>query len=684
MLIRKLDRASMTRSGDVSMQYLYPWDDVVATPFGSAWAVVKPGETSHAHGHHEGETFFIVSGSGRLRAGDETCAVEAGDVVYFPPFTAHELTNDTATDLVFLTVFWESMRDALAHAAAAPAAAPNRARTIVTSTPPTPNGDLHLGHLSGPYLGADVHVRYLRMRGVEAYHLSGSDVYQSYVAFKAAQTGTTPLEVAERYTGEIERTLAAVGALPDQFTRPHELAGYAQAVTEFYAELVACGAIVRERAPALYCETCASYRYEAYVGGRCPHCGAGCNGNFCEECARPNDCVTMAGAACKVCGAQPAVRKVERLYVRLGDYAERLRAHVARSPMNTHLRALSETMLENPLPSIAVSHPSAWGLPVPVAGFDEQTIWVWLEMAVGYLAGMRELGRRFGWWDESAGVWPPPGTQLVQFMGIDNGYYHTLLFPLLYALLRPNVDLPTTYVGNEFYCLDGAKFSTSRNHAVWGREMLGRATRDEVRFYLAWTRPEVAQTSFTASDFEVTIRRELIDGLQGWLRELDHRVRRDFGGCAPEPGYWTEDHRRFLDRIAATTARAAEAYEAATFSPQRVTRALSELAREARALGAAEENWRPVRRRYDERRTAVALELAAATALARLCAPIMPDFAQRLWSDLGNAGDVAAAWPEQPQWVAFGTEVQLGGDYFPPPGEAVANPVQAAPQPVPA
>jgi len=222
-------------------------------------------------------------------------------------------------------------------------------------------------------------------------------------------------------------------------------------------------------------------------------------------------------------------------------------------------------------------------------------------------------------------------------------------------------------VTNEFYRLDGLKFSTSRDHRIMGRELLPKAPRDAVRFYLAWSAPEREQTNFTLADFHAVARRELTDGWEPWLTALGRRVADGFDGTLPATGDWTGEHRRFYHRLEEILEEAREAYSAAGFSPQRAARLLAELVREGRRFGAGERHWDAAPSRGEERRTGIALEALAAKLLVLLAAPILPAFAARVWFGLGYAdgGPAPGAWKDALEWVPAGQAVTLEGPFLP-------------------
>ncbi|HEX2090819.1 MAG TPA: FAD-dependent oxidoreductase [Longimicrobiaceae bacterium] len=543
--------------------------------------------------------------------------------------------------------------------------APAGRPAIITAAQPTPNGDLHLGHLSGPYLGADVHARYLRLRGREVRYLCGSDDHQSYVTLKAEQTGSTPARVATRYASAIASTLEAAEIRMDLFVRHSESPRHRSRVRDFFATLYANGALEEREAPSLYCETCERYLFEAFVKGGCPHCGTPTGGNACEVCGRPNDCVELESPECRRCGRPASVRTFRRLYFPVGRWTEELREHLSRSRMSPRLRALAERMIEDGLPDVSVSHLADWGIPVPVPGYEEQRIYTWLEMLAGYLSAAQESFGRDVWQGDA---------EVVQFFGIDNGWYHALLYPAL-LLAHGGYRPPETFVSNEFYRLDGLKFSTSRMHAIWGREMLAVVPADAVRFYLACSGPEAEQTNFTVADFEATVHRELVEGWQGWLHGLGARVAEECGGEVPGEGPLTPEHHRFLARLARLRERMEEAYEAATFSPRSAARTLSDLVQASRSFGSTESAWAGVRGRRAERRAGLALELTAARALATLAWPLLPVFAGRLLEAL-RIPLAPGAWDEALSPVPAGAVPGLDAEHFPDVRRRFTTPVR--------
>ena len=666
MLIQKLDPRQASEAYDILCQGVHPWEGTTEAPFSTTWCIVEPGKTARGHKHQEHEVFVIVNGRGLMRVDDEHAEVEPGDVIFIKPWSIHELTNQSTDDeLLFLDLCWESMAEAMAEEAPALGVAERPASVLSIATPPTPNGDFHVGHLSGPFLAADIHTRYLRMCGADASYVTGADDHQSYVVTRARQLGKTPRQLADDCGQAMEETLRLAGIEVDHWAYPKRSSHHVKIVREVFETLFDRGVLVAREAPTLYCEPCEQWLFEAHVAGECPHCGQSSGGNACEDCGRPNDCVDLINSRCVTCDSKPTTRLLNRIYLPLAPLKSKLEQFWSQVEMNAHMRALCARMLAGGLPDIAVSQESDWGIPVPIAGFETQRIYVWFEMAPGFFAASQELLETRGeQQDDWKQLWHSPDREVVQFFGFDNGYFFAVLFPAILLAYDSNIRLPTAFITNEFYLYQGSKFSTSQDHAMWGRELLARVPADMARFYLAYNGPEREQINFTIESLETMVEHELVQGWDPWLRDFATRLAFEFNGVLPGTGAWTNDHRRFYQTLQRLTAEAAEAYQTATFSPQRATRVLIELVHAARRFARSEEHWCGVPQRLEERRTAVALEALAIKTLALLSAPIMPDFAARLWRGLGYEG--TPRWEDVPELVPGGRKIDgLKRPHFP-------------------
>lgn len=660
MLIRKFNIADFEDEYNTLCQHLYPWTERVDTPFGSMFCIVEPEKVTKRHNHHEGETFFIMQGKGLIITEGESVEVGFGDIVYFPPFTNHQIKNISADEKLYLiTVYWENMKavSERAKTKAVEDATISAPTVFITSPAPCANGDLHLGHLSGPYLGADIYNRYQRMRGKKTYHLCGADDNQSYVQLKAMQLGIEPDQLAEQSGNAIQATLEKAKISVDLFLRPNTFADYTEFVQNFFLKLYNENKIVLKETLSFYCEPCEKFLFQAYIAGKCPQCGSSSEANSCETCGRSNNYNELIDPVCKLCGSKPVERPLAKFYFPLKPYEKNLREYYQKVKMDSRLMAIAEQSLQDGLPDRPITNVSDWGIPVPVAGFENQRLDPWLEFAAGgHLFAAEKINQNLN--SSNGQAWQDENTDIVQFFGCDNGYFYIVFFPALFWAYDSNVILPKVFVNNEFYLLEAEKFSTSRGHAVWGIDFLQQFSADAARFYLAYTRPENQQTNFSQSEFERTIQHDLEGQWNSWLQEVNSRLINEYGGIIPEPGAWTDNHRNFYRELNRLSEEVTSAYEAETFSPQKASRALIELVRIARGFGQAEAYLSEFSTKKEERRTTIALESAAVKTLALLVAPIMPDFASRLWQYLGYDSPLfGGTWEDIPGFIPSGRRV---------------------------
>lgn len=529
---------------------------------------------------------------------------------------------------------------------------------LALPSPPTANGDLHVGHLAGPYLAADAFARYKRMRGHDVAYVTGADVHQSYVVGMAERLGMTPDAAADKFARRIEDTLHAADIDVDRFVRPHRSGFYQEFVREFFRRLWEAGQLVEAERPVFWCGSCRRHLLGAAVRGRCSTCGSECDGALCEHCARPVIDADLHDPRCERCGDEPGMRRLRRLSFDADRFAGRLREYHHEPRMRARSHTVVTALLAEGVPETAVSSPGRWGIDVPIGGFVDQRLDVWAEVGPGYLASTAELTksrpeRSEGW----RGYWCAEDAEIVQFFGSDNTVPHALLYPALF-LAHGGIRPPDRFVINAFHLLDGEKFSTSRQHAIWGSEILACAPVDGLRYYLCATASEEEQGNFTLSAFRETANRHLTHSV-GPL--LDEMLRAAASSEPPTlPSETGADPVRDLQERAEQLGRL---LEAETFTLRGAARAWQDM---AAALGTPFAQARreplatsdPARAR---RRLVEALSL-----LASCAHPLMPGFSRRLWAALGAGDDLRThAWGEPATQIDGGIVPPREGEWFP-------------------
>lgn len=454
---------------------------------------------------------------------------------------------------------------------------------IVTSAPPNPNGDLHLGHLSGPFLGADVLARHLRQRDHDVRYVGYSDEHSCYVPRRAAEVGWTPYETALRFGSRMEETLTLGEMHHDWFTHPLTTPRHTETVQRFFTELWEKGRLRVRELPVFSCTTCDRYLYEAEVRGECQFCGDPSDGIYCEACGLPQDPAGLAAPKCTACGEAPQTRTLPRIVFPLEEYRQELLDYYARAQRQSEwrpsLRAYLDTLFARELPETPISRLADYGIPVPLDDWDGHILDTWFSGIFGYIAAtacLTEAEGRPQLWEQQ---WTDPDTRIVQFIGFDCSFSHAVLWPAL-LLAQGELTLPAQVVTNEFYRLEGDKFSTSRGHAIWGSEFLRQVPADALRFHLCLTGPELEQNNFAMKEFVETVENVLIDGLDTWSRTVLRLVEEDFDGKLPagEAGSGP-----LAESLAELPAEMAAALAAESFSPSRAATALAGTIRRAAA-----------------------------------------------------------------------------------------------------
>jgi methionyl-tRNA synthetase len=393
----------------------------------------------------------------------------------------------------------------------------------IIAPPPTPNGDLHLGHLSGPYLWADVVQRYLRLRGQKCVSALSVDLNQTYVVTTAERLRITPTELAQRSYADIQSTLGAADMLFDVVGMPD--AGYTAYVKDWFVRLGKAGVFDRRETAIPYHVNSGRFLFEAYASGWCPTCLSDTKANICETCGHPNDAAKLFNLhATGGRVGDPLETRSQRGYVfQLEKWRQPLEHHLLKTIPHVRpaLLRLVKELLDAPLPAFPITFPSQWGIPAPFADSEGLVLNVWAEMVPGHYYWLERAHAANGGTSPLISGTAP--VSYLQFLGFDNSFFYAVAhLALAFAARDAGVDalIPDTFIVNEFYQLDSSKFSTSQSHAIWGREFLASQSADETRFYLAWSNPELQQSNFTRTEFEAVVARKLREP----LRRLQERL----------------------------------------------------------------------------------------------------------------------------------------------------------------
>jgi methionyl-tRNA synthetase len=389
---------------------------------------------------------------------------------------------------------------------------PSNRVTVIVIPQPTVNGALHIGHLSGPYLAADIASRAAKARGERVLTLAGVDVDPNYVLTKAEILDADVHEMVAKYRGQIMAAFEGARIGWDAFLDPQD-EDYQRSIAGMLRELVENGTVPMEEFTLHQCTDCDRTLHHSYVVGKCSVCGTGANGTSCEGCGGFTSAQNLIDPSCARCGGAPKPMVVTVPVLRLEDYRERLVAEWLQAEWPTQVRSIVQQYQRTPLPDIPLAYPTNWGIECdgPLEGMrvDFPT-----ELGFSYLYGpskvlapeARSLADRVAAWTDVEGVW--------HFNGMDNTFYFTVLYPAILAACGVPEPKALGATVNELYLLEGQKFSTSRNHAVWADEFLASEDPELVRLFLSWDRPDRYTSDFTHASYQAFCDyvRPLLDG----------------------------------------------------------------------------------------------------------------------------------------------------------------------------
>ena len=423
----------------------------------------------------------------------------------------------------------------------------NHKRTLVTCALPYANGPVHIGHLAGVYVPADIYVRYLRMRGEDVLYVCGSDEHGVPITIKARQQGCTPQDIVDKYHGIIKESFTGLGINFDIYGRTSS-AVHADNASGFFRKLYDEGKFVTRESEQYYDPEAKTFLADRYIVGTCPKCGnEGAYGDQCEKCGSTLSPEELINPKSKLSGAEPVKKKTTHWYLPLQDYEQWLREWIleAHTEWRPNVYGQVKSWLDGGLQPRAVTRDLDWGVPVPVEGAEGKVLYVWFDAPIGYISNTRELFPQS--WEN---WWKSPDTKLVHFIGKDNIVFHCIVFP---SMLKAYGDyvLPENVPANEFLNLEGDKISTSRNWAVWAHEYLKDfpGKEDVMRYVLTANAPETKDNDFSWKDFQTRNNSELVAIFGNFVNRAVVLTHKYFEGRVPVAGVLLDVDREALAAI---------------------------------------------------------------------------------------------------------------------------------------
>jgi methionyl-tRNA synthetase len=521
-------------------------------------------------------------------------------------------------------------------------------RYLITSALPYANGPIHIGHLAGVYIPADIYVRYLRGRGRDVVWVCGSDEHGVPITIKARKEGVTPQQIVDRYNEIIKRSFAELGVSFDIYSRTSSPT-HAQTASQFFRTLYDKGEFIESTSQQYFDPEAGIFLADRYIVGTCPKCGAdGAYGDQCEKCGSSLAATELINPHSTVTGATPVMRDTKHWYLPLDKHEEFLRQWILEEhkEWKPNVYGQCKSWLDGGLQPRAVSRDLDWGIPVPVEGAEGKVLYVWFDAPIGYISATRELLPET--WES---YWKRDDTKMVHFIGKDNIVFHCIMFP---AMLKAHGDyiLPDNVPANEFLNLEGDKISTSRNWAVWLNEYLEDlpGKQDVLRYVLCANAPETKDNDFTWKDFQARNNNELVAVLGNFVNRALVLNSKYYGGAAPAAGELTDYDRQTLAELPLLKKAIEDNIEHYHF--REALKEAMNLARLGNKYLADTEPWKVVKTDPERVKTIMNIALQITANLAIAVEPFMPFTAEKIvrmlgcdkfgWDSLGRADLVEA------------------------------------------
>ena len=520
-------------------------------------------------------------------------------------------------------------------------------RTLVTCALPYANGPVHIGHLAGVYVPADIYVRYLRMKGEDVLYVCGSDEHGVPITIQARKQGCSPQDIVDKYHVMIDESFKGLGINFDIYGRTSS-GTHLENASAFFRKLYDDGKFVRRESEQYYDPEAGTFLADRYIVGTCPKCGAeGAYGDQCEKCGASLSPEELVNPASRLSGAAPVKRKTTHWYLPLQDYEKWLREWIleGHKEWRSNVYGQVKSWLDGGLQPRAVTRDLDWGVPVPVEGAEGKVLYVWFDAPIGYISNTMELLP-----DSWEKWWKSDDTRLVHFIGKDNIVFHCIVFPAMLKAYGGYV-LPENVPANEFLNLEGEKISTSRGWAVWAHEYLRDfpGKQDVLRYVLTANAPETKDNDFSWKDFQTRNNSELVAVFGNFVNRAVVLTHKYFEGRVPARGELLPIDREALDQIPGLKASLERNIE--TFKFREALRDAMQIARVGNKYISDTEPWKVAKDDMARCATILNVSLQICADLAVAFEPFTPFAAARLrtmldspldWSLLGR-GDILPA-----------------------------------------
>ncbi|MEZ7875782.1 MAG: methionine--tRNA ligase [Polaribacter sp.] len=503
-------------------------------------------------------------------------------------------------------------------------------RYTITAALPYTNGPIHIGHLAGVYVPADIYARYLRLIGKDVAYISGSDEHGAAIPMRAKKEGVSPQVIIDKYHGIIKKSFIDFGISFDNYSRTSSKIHH-ETASDFFTKMYNDGEFIEEVSAQLYDAEANQFLADRFVVGTCPKCGfEESYGDQCESCGTSHNATDLINPKSAITGNIPTVKETKHWFLPLDKHEDFLRKWILeghKKDWKPNVYGQVKSWVEDGLRPRAVTRDLDWGIPVPLEGADGKVLYVWFDAPIGYISSTKEWAAREGKnWED---YWKKEDTKMVHFIGKDNIVFHCIIFP---AMLKAHGDyiLPDNVPANEFLNLEGNKLSTSKNWAVWLHEYLEEFPnqQDVLRYTLTANAPESKDNDFTWKDFQAKNNNELVAIFGNFINRVVVLTNKYYNGIVPTPNDFSEIDEDVLAAIKEFPLTIGKSIERYRF--REASQELMSLARLGNKYLADEEPWKVIKLDEERVQTIMYVALQISAALAVVSEPFLPFSATKL------------------------------------------------------
>jgi methionyl-tRNA synthetase len=424
-----------------------------------------------------------------------------------------------------------------------------KSKIIVTGALPYANGPIHIGHLAGVYLPADIYTRYLRKKKKDVIYICGTDENGVPITIAAEKEGVSPKELVSRYHNLIKDSLKKLGVEFDNFSGTSRKIHY-DFSQKIFLELYEKGYIEPKTTKEFYCENCRKFLPDRYVEGICPHCGfQEARGDSCDSCGSWLDSGQLKDPKCKLCGTTPIKKETKHWYLLLDKFQDKLEKWIEKKKWKQTVKSYLKGWLREGLRPRPITRDLNWGVPVPLPDVpQDKVLYVWFDAPLGYISSTIEWAEKIGKPDKWRDYWEDQSTILIHFIGKDNIVFHGIIWPAI-IMGTEKFTLPAEIPANEFLNLEGRQISTSRNWAIWLHEYLESFDPDFIRYYLTSIMPETRDSEFKWKEFQERVNQELINNFGNFVNRTLKFIEKYNQGEIPKPGKLTKEDKEMLREV---------------------------------------------------------------------------------------------------------------------------------------